>query len=309
MNSHRKPKIRPEIEDATIVVSATTTHTADAMKNSPAVVSVISGPSQWVGRVWTLTKDQVLGRDKSKADICIPDTSLSRTHIRFLYSEKGIQVQDLGSTNSSYLNNKTLTANKSYHLQTGDLLKCGRLIFKFVASGNIEAQSLLRVRDRIYTDDLCQINNRKYMETKGQELFLFCKNNSLNVSFLMLDIDHFKNINDQYGHTTGDRILKDITALLQNTIRHSDIFCRMGGEEFAFLLDGKADFTIAFAEKIRQLVEEHSFTFNHQDIPVTISVGVTHLQKEDTTWNDLYKRADQALYRSKNAGRNKVSIQ
>ena len=271
--------------------------------NSPALLSLIVGPRQWVGKTWFLTKDQIFGRDKQQVDVYIPESSLSRKHIRLAFSSKNIQAQDLQSTNGSFLNNQKMNPEKFYILKHGDILRLGEIVFKFIASGNIEARSIFQVQDQIYTDSLCQIHNRKYMEDKGQDMILQKKP----VSFISFDLDHFKKINDQYGHIGGDFILTCVSSLVRNSIRKSDIFCRMGGEEFALMLECDKETAHQLAEEIRRKIAGEVFEFEEQAIQISVSLGVAELQETDKSWKDLYKRADQALYQSKREGRNCVS--
>lgn len=271
--------------------------------DSPALLSLIIGPKQWIGKTWFLTKDQTFGRDKDTSDVYIPDNSLSRAHVRIVVSGKNIQVQDVGSTNGSFLNNQKMDPEKVYTLNNSDILRLGEIVFKFVASGNIEAKSIFHVQDQMYTDSLCQIHNRKYMEDKGQEMIRQKKH----VSFISFDLDHFKKINDQYGHIGGDFILTCVSSLVRNSIRKSDIFCRMGGEEFSLMLECDKETAFQLAEEIRNKIANEVFEFEDQSIRVSVSMGVAEIQKTDKSWQDLYKRADKALYQSKKEGRNRVS--
>ena len=296
-----------QIEKTSSINSVTATQVVDIQPvqegNSPALLSLIVGPRQWVGKTWFLTKDQTFGRDKRQVDVYIPESSLSREHIRLIFSNKNIQAQDLQSTNGSFLNNQKMDPEKIYTLKNGDILRLGEIVFKFIASGNIEARSIFHVQDQIYTDSLCQIHNRKYMEDKGQDMILQKKT----VSFISFDLDHFKKINDQYGHIGGDFILTCVSSLVRKSIRKSDIFCRMGGEEFALMLECDKETAHQLAEEIRRKIAGEVFEFEDQPIQISVSLGVAELQKTDKSWKDLYKRADQALYESKRAGRNRVS--
>jgi two-component system, cell cycle response regulator len=127
------------------------------------------------------------------------------------------------------------------------------------------------------------------------------------VSVIMLDIDHFKNLNDTYGHTFGDSVLKQISAILRNKIRHIDIAARYGGEEFIILLpEAKITEAMAVAERIRTAIEETIFKTGEEDVQSTISLGVAQFDKNrDFSPEDLIKRADKALYVSKETGRNR----
>ncbi|MBN2439877.1 MAG: sensor domain-containing diguanylate cyclase, partial [Spirochaetales bacterium] len=127
------------------------------------------------------------------------------------------------------------------------------------------------------------------------------------VSVIMLDIDHFKKLNDTYGHTFGDIVLKQISAIVRNSIRRIDIAARYGGEEFIILLPGvEAAEAMEVAERIRKAIEATIFKNGEVDVTSTISLGVAQFDKNrDLTSEDLIKRADKALYVSKETGRNR----
>ncbi|WP_345980164.1 diguanylate cyclase [Sulfurimonas sp. HSL3-2] len=154
------------------------------------------------------------------------------------------------------------------------------------------------------TDLLTGIYNRqKFLEVIEAEVDKLKRYNST-FALIMIDIDHFKDINDNYGHDAGDRILKSICEVIDSKIRRSDIFARWGGEEFMILAPGLSnkDEVIAVAQKIRVSVE--ASLFDHVS-KVTISLGIT-LPKADDTVKDIFKRVDDALYQAKHNGRNQI---
>jgi diguanylate cyclase (GGDEF)-like protein len=123
----------------------------------------------------------------------------------------------------------------------------------------------------------------------------------------MFDIDHFKKINDGYGHLAGDYVLKHLAQTVRAKIRREDCFARYGGEEFAIVLpEIDAAGAQPFAEKIRQIVERTEFRFENARMPVTISMGVATVDEEMTESAALVKRADERLYEAKASGRNRV---
>ena len=300
-NSEDKEKTNQEDNDSTVMVTVDHTLSGD----TPHFLTLIAG--KWIGKSWALEKDHILGRDKSASGIYLPEQSLSRSHIQFKIQDNSVQIKDLNSTNGSFLNNEKLDPKKIYALKNNDLLRLGTLVFKFISKGNIEAQSILFIREKIYTDPLCQIYNRRFVEEKGSELFIQCQKQNTPLTLITFDIDYFKNINDQYTHLGGDFILLSLSAQVQKWIRQEDIFCRIGGEEFIILLKSPLKEACLIAEKIRKNIEKETFKFEDHYIRVTLSAGVAEIQKEDKEWTDLYKRADQAVYTSKKTGRNKVS--
>ena len=155
-----------------------------------------------------------------------------------------------------------------------------------------------------YQDPLTGTYNRRKFDEVLLQKIQHANSEQTTFSLIIIDIDFFKNINDQHGHETGDKVLKAFTAIMPRLIRKSDTFCRIGGEEFSIILDtGDIADATALAEKIRQTVEHEPVL--EQKISITISCGVTIFQQDDNT-SSLMQRADEALYHAKNTGRNKV---
>ncbi|QYN04039.1 GGDEF domain-containing protein [Pseudomonas protegens] len=155
------------------------------------------------------------------------------------------------------------------------------------------------------TDHLTQLYNRGHWEQRLQ--FEYSRHGS-SIALLMLDIDHFKSINDRHGHQAGDAVIKRVSELIHQHVRDSDVAGRYGGEEFAILLP-HTDLAGArtLAERLRQSVEEQEVIHNGQTIAFTISLGIACLDRPARDHRCLIEWADQALYASKRAGRNRVS--
>ena len=155
------------------------------------------------------------------------------------------------------------------------------------------------------TDHLTQLYNRGHWEQRLQ--FEYSRHGN-SIALLMLDIDHFKSINDRHGHQAGDAVIKRVSELIHQHVRDSDVAGRYGGEEFAILLP-HTDLAGArtLAERLRQSVEEQEMIHNGQAIAFTISLGIACLDRPARDHRCLIEWADQALYASKRAGRNRVS--
>lgn len=154
------------------------------------------------------------------------------------------------------------------------------------------------------TDTLTGLNNRRALFEQGAQLFSYCERSNVPVSVVMLDVDHFKSINDTFGHATGDAALRHLARLLQASLRKSDLCGRIGGEEFVVLLpDTALESACILAEKLRQTIIAHPF--QHQGIThsFTVSLGVS---SGAGSLEHLVHQADLALYRAKNEGRNRV---
>lgn len=165
-----------------------------------------------------------------------------------------------------------------------------------------------RKLERLATTDpltgLC--NRRAFIEHLHDEMRLSRRLHHESV-LMMIDFDHFKQINDQYGHHAGDEVLQHFARLASGCLRETDLLGRLGGEEFALLLPGtNLQGALHLAERIRLLLEQNPTQTDEQRIPMTLSIGVTLLQNEDADTSTALSRADKALYQAKNGGRNRV---
>lgn len=258
-----------------------------------------------LGRKFDLISDAlVIGRATS-ADIHIEQESISRSHARVRVTDSGVYIQDLGSTNGTYVNDVLLDGERP--LVNGDLIKTGRTIFKYIAGGNIESV----YHDEMYRlstiDGLTQIANRRHFEETLEREVSRCHRYGRELSLGIFDIDHFKNINDQFGHLAGDYVLKHLASTVTSRIRREDLFARYGGEEFGLLVPELGlEPAMRVAEKVRSMIEAETFEFDGLRIPVTVSGGVAVLKDGAHEPALLLKAADACLYRAKSEGRNRV---
>src|SRR4051812_40913074 len=257
-----------------------------------------------LGKKYNLNAASMIIGRSSKCDIQIDQESISRNHSKIVNTGKSILVRDLGSTNGTYVNDEPID---EYVLRDGDLIKIGRTIFKFLTGGNIEKAYHEEIYRLTTIDGLTQIFNKRYfLETLEREIARSQRYRRA-LSLVMFDIDHFKKINDSFGHLAGDYVLKHLASTVKTKIRREDLFARYGGEEFAIVLpeiDGIN--SKPFAEKIRQIVEKDDFRFENARIQVTISMGVGSIDDELSDAATLIKRADDRLYEAKSSGRNRV---
>ncbi len=159
------------------------------------------------------------------------------------------------------------------------------------------------------TDYLTGLPNRRTLALAGERAFHSAQRLKQPMSVAVVDVDHFKGVNDRYGHDTGDLALKHIAEMLEKAGRKNDFTGRQGGEEFLVLLDQTGrDHAVSAAERLRQFVQENVLVVDGHSIPMTVSVGVATCVESDQSFNDLLRRADQALYAAKTGGRNRVEI-
>jgi len=180
-------------------------------------------------------------------------------------------------------------------------------VFKFVSGGNIEGLYHEEIYKMTITDGLTQVANKRYLLDFLDREIARAIRFGRPLSVAMLDIDHFKLINDEYGHLAGDCILKELCSLLGKLVRKEELLARYGGEEFVIVLP-ESGLTSAstIAEKARRMIEQHAFTFADQSIKVTISLGAAELSPMAADPLNLLRTCDEKLYEAKNNGRNCV---
>lgn len=164
-----------------------------------------------------------------------------------------------------------------------------------------------RAEELAHIDELTGLDNRRAFFDQGYRIFKQAVRFKRSVSVVMMDIDHFKNVNDSYGHSVGDKVLQAVAGLLQSVVREIDIVARIGGEEFAFVLpETNADEAINLAERLRQKIAKTTVTHEGKDIHITASFGVSSSLVENQTLEAMLTKADDALFIAKKKGRNQV---
>jgi diguanylate cyclase (GGDEF)-like protein len=165
------------------------------------------------------------------------------------------------------------------------------------------------VQELAITDSLTKIYNRRRFFELAEQEFERSRRYTRPLSVIMLDIDHFKRVNDTYGHAVGDLVLETLANLVQKSLREVDVFARYGGEEFVILLPETTSIEAQLtAERIRQLISRTPIQSGSNTIEITISFGVVELEDTCRNIEELLDRSDQAMYHSKRTGRNRVSI-
>jgi diguanylate cyclase (GGDEF)-like protein len=165
------------------------------------------------------------------------------------------------------------------------------------------------LRKMAQTDSLTGVFNRRYFSDMGKREFIRCRRNRLPLCLMMLDIDHFKRINDEYGHDMGDEAIKTLCKLCKDNLRDLEILARIGGEEFAILIPDKPlTICLNVAKRIRQVIESNRLNNNGVEIRFTVSIGICELNNDYQDFEELIKSTDIALFKAKNQGRNQVQI-
>ncbi len=280
---------------------------ADALAQDEACLVQIYGPM--LGKKFVLEGGETtIGRGDNCEIMLEGLDNVSRRHCSLLLKPDGVYLRDNGSTNGTYLNNVEVRGETP--LRSGDLIKVGSAIFKFLYGGelgSIEAQYHEEIYRLTIIDGLTQVYNKRYLLEFLDREMARCQRHGRALSLVLFDIDHFKKINDTFGHLAGDYVLRELAAALKSRIRKEECFARYGGEEFALVLPETGhENTVFLADKLRKIVEQHQFVFEGKHIPVTFSAGVADLDPSHDNALAFIKAADARLYEAKRQGRNRV---
>ncbi len=293
---------KKEQVDKTIV---TTIEKIEAPQDIKAYVLFLSGPLQ--GKLYELESDRtILGRSE---DVHVPinDARVSRHHFQITMEGGEAVLEDLGSTNGTYVNGHKV---KKHILQTGDKIEISSsTIIKFALGDEGERMFHDEFYNMANLDAVTGIYNKQFFQKRFDEEFAFAKRNPKGMSLLMMDIDFFKKVNDTYGHMAGDFVLNHVAQIVQKTIRDEDVLARYGGEEFVVILrEIGEEGAFPLAERIRKNVCAEAVAFEGNNIPVSISIGIATLEdKNMESPAALMAMADERLYSSKENGRNRCT--
>lgn len=295
-------------EKTSIVPSDTFKLRMEEAQASPPTLVLLMGPLNQIGKQWKVTKDEVLIGRLTDCDIYVDDRSISRRHAVIRKSTERVTIEDMGSSNGTEVMGQKLIANTPVALKDNQQVKMGNVILKFLAEGNIEAKTTQETFDRAQIDPLTQIFNKRAFLEKVDEVFKKSKLTDTSLSCIVFDLDSFTAVNNTYGHSCGDYVLKELAAVVKNQLRGGDFFARYGGEEFVLLVTGGGlRIALELAERLRISIDEHEFNWEGKTLNITISAGVAVLEGHMTHWQELFDIADKASYKSKRNGKNQVS--
>ncbi|MBI5532582.1 MAG: GGDEF domain-containing protein [Deltaproteobacteria bacterium] len=305
---HRASEPAPEWNDEDSTPPARNTSSLGLKPKAPtrdrASLTMISGPE--TGKVFSLLASTTLGRSIECA-IRIDDGNVSRVHARITREPGCYVVEDLGSRNGTFVDGERVTRRE---LRDGDRVQLGASIqLRFALTADDEEYLQRKLYESSVRDPLTGVFNRKHLNERLAAEVAYSVRHKTDLALLMFDLDHFKSINDEFGHLAGDRVLVGVAGLVLRTIRIEDVFCRYGGEEFVVLARGiDARGAWALAERIRAIVETARIVHEDRPIPVRVSIGVATLAccEGEPTPEKFIGVADQRLYAAKQQGRNRV---
>lgn len=269
-----------------------------------ACLVVMYGPE--LGRRTPLERATFTIGRSSQSDLCLDQESVSRTHARILFRDGAHFIEDLGSTNGTHVNDVAVT--DPVILTHGMQIKVGSSILKFIAGDQLETSYHEEIYRLMTTDALTQTWNRRYLTEAFEREINRSARYDRPLSLITFDIDHFKKVNDAWGHVAGDAVLRQLAGAIKSKLRQQDVFARTGGEEFCILLpEVPVESARVIAEKIRAIAERTVTRHDGQEIRCTISVGISAFEAGTDTVDLLYKAADARLYEAKNGGRNRCA--
>jgi diguanylate cyclase (GGDEF)-like protein len=282
-------------------------------KKDRALLTLLTGPLQGTIIQLDTRNDLTLGRSK-QAGVLIPDPGLSRIHARVFRRQTPTRtefyIEDCGSTNGTFVAGQRISTPTP--LGDGSRVGLGRrTVLRFSLQDALEEEALIRVHESALRDRLTGAYNRGAFDDRLSSEFQTSCTRGTPLALLLFDIDHFKSLNDNYGHQAGDAVLRDVVQAVQRALRPEDVLSRYGGEEFAVILKNVSSRSVhVMAERVRVAVEELQVDWQGQAIRTTISVGGAYLASTALIEEPsaMVAAADEALYQAKHQGRNRVVL-
>jgi two-component system cell cycle response regulator len=311
-----KKKSKSAKAKGTKVTRHTSTRTEILTTPDAQVQELLSQSKKWdpslmvvqgelLGKVFRLREGRnTMGRHP-KSDICLQQRAVSADHAYIIREGQEVTLVDNKSTNGTFLNGTKVT--KERKLKSNDQIKVGTCVFRYTDNA-LDAQLVESLHEKGTRDQMTGALNKTAV-LNSLESAIEVARSGYHLSLLIFDLDHFKKINDVYGHIAGDHVLIEVCKVLrESVIRQDDILGRFGGEEFILVMpDATIEVGLTVAERIRHMIEQHPFVFDGKKIPVTTSLGVISWKPKFKAASQMIEAADQLLYKSKNEGRNRVT--
>lgn len=268
----------------------------------------LSGPR--AGRCAHLARGRWIVGRALDADISFPHESVSRQHCEVRVQRDGSTwIRDLGSLNGTQVNGRPVGRTQPTLLESGDQVRLSASAhLKFVRQTPREAELHEGLYQAAVHDPLTGLLNRRALDARLAQAFSFAMRHGPSLVLVVIDLDHFKQVNDRWGHDGGDLVLKSVAARVREQVRNEDLVARFGGEEFVLVLQGaRPEEAIALADRIRRRVAEVPVRVPGGSVSITLSIGVAHAGESSVESSaDLFVLADKRLYAAKHSGRNRV---
>jgi two-component system, cell cycle response regulator len=271
-----------------------------------AYLIVLAGSA--MGEMFKLSNNPtVIGRGQT-AHVRLVDEGISREHCEIQVDGETMVLHDLDSTNGTFCQGERIDRHV---LEDGDKILVGsNTVLKFTYHDSLDELFQRQMYESALRDDLTKTFNKKYFTDRLESEFAFAMRTKAPLSLVVFDLDHFKEVNDTYGHPVGDEVLAGVARIVASLIRAEDVFARVGGEEFGLIcrMTDKSQ-VLTVAERMRSTVASHKFSVEGKQIPIAISAGTASIP--DSHLADaqaLVAAADQAMYEAKRTGRNRVCV-
>ena len=293
-------------QTSTIQTETNQIEPASSRWSARPTLTVVAGAD--AGRVVAVESDLTyIGRATSCA-LVLPDPGVSRRHACLRRTDTSFVIEDLGSKNGVFVHGERI---RSRVLSEGDAFEIGpNVVLRLARMSDVEERLARQLYESSMRDVLTQAFNRRYFVERLHGETAFARRHREPLSVIVIDFDHFKRVNDTYGHKAGDDALRQGARRIMVSLRSEDVFARTGGEEFAVLLRGIPHHqAIACAERVRDAIAYRPLTLSGHDVTISVSIGVASLDDcpdDDDVADALVEIADKRLYEAKRAGRDRV---
>ena len=292
-------------DDETQAVSDGTSQFQGIARPARPTLKVLTGSQAGLTHVMA-GEQTVVGRG-AQCDLQIEDASLSRRHCRLLRRGGGFFIEDLESRNGTRVDGERISAVRPIY--DGALIELAAgMTLKFSVKDDLELEAEQRLYQSAVLDPLTGLHNRRHLDERLRAELAYASRHDSPLSLLVLDIDHFKKINDTLGHAAGDAALRGLGERLHRSVRTEDVVARFGGEEFAVIARGiMAAGALLLAERMRETIAKLRIPFEATTISFTVSIGIVtrDAKRPFDNVDELFKAADAALYKAKQSGRNR----
>ncbi|MBI3178362.1 MAG: GGDEF domain-containing protein [Deltaproteobacteria bacterium] len=294
-----------DFEDKTSVLNRDALSAGENKPARSACFIVIAGGQ--AGKMYKLDDNELVIGRVNDASILIEDDGVSRRHAKICRQPDGaLVITDLGSTNGTFVNGERVTTRV---LKDGDKIQIGTTtILKFSLQDTLEEDFLRRQYESATRDALTQCFNKKYLLERLPSELAFAKRHDKALALAMIDVDHFKQVNDTHGHQAGDVVLRGVAKVMRDAIRSDDLLARYGGEEFALVMrETLPASALAAMERLRRQIEASTFDSEGTPLKVTVSIGIASWTEDrPETPEAMIGAADAYLYQAKRSGRNRT---
>lgn len=244
------------------------------------------------------------------AQVSLPEVpSLSRSHARLRFVGNRVVLEDLGSRNGTFVNDRQVQGGP-VELKSGDRFQVGSVHFKFLHERDVEHAYHEAIYQMVMRDGLTEVYNQRKFQEEATREFARAQRHERPLALVLLDIDHFKQVNDTFGHLVGDRLLRAVAGSIRRVSREGDVLMRYGGEEFMVVVPGAGGHDLLeLGERIRRAIAATEVSDGERRVTVTASVGGAAYPDHDvSSATELVEAADSALYASKHLGRDRVTL-